>query len=276
MLPLPRMACKAVRDRPHWRSATPVAPVRLFSLTREGHRPRALQPAYLTLLEETFARGPQSAAKVAALAVIRAGAGLNLEDPVDTEPPGRVGSFGKGDASELVEPEEQAERIRAANRESARWPGAAGGQRQDRRLLEGDRRSGDALRSGSGGRAYLDAGAECVFVPGVKDTDPLAALVREIPGPLNILAGPSPSVAELRLRRAARQRGIGTRESGHGADAQDRSGVAAEWRTPPWAVTRFPTPSSAPSSVTTGPSLQEGASGAPGSSMADDHLSPNT
>ena len=47
--------------------------------------------------------------------MIRAGAaGLNLEDPVDTEPPGRVGSFGKGDASELVEPEEQAERIRAA------------------------------------------------------------------------------------------------------------------------------------------------------------------
>ena len=33
---------------------------------------------------------------------------------MDTEPPGRVGSFGKGDASELVEPEEQAERIRAA------------------------------------------------------------------------------------------------------------------------------------------------------------------
>jgi hypothetical protein len=29
--------------------------------------------------------------------------------------------------------------------------------------------------------------------------------------------------------RAARQRGLGTREGGHGADAQDRSGVAAEW-----------------------------------------------
>jgi 2-methylisocitrate lyase-like PEP mutase family enzyme len=47
--------------------------------------------------------------------VIRAGAvGLNLEDPVDTEPPGGVGSFSKGDTSVLVELEEQAERIRAA------------------------------------------------------------------------------------------------------------------------------------------------------------------
>jgi 2-methylisocitrate lyase-like PEP mutase family enzyme len=173
----------------------------LFSLTREGHRPRALQPAYLTLLEETFAhRGPQSAAKVAALAVIRAGAaGLNLEDPVDTEPPGRVGSFGKGDASELVEPEEQAERIRAAV-EVGR---VAGGPlvvnaRTDvywREIGDPEERFAETVRRG---RAYLDAGAECVFVPGVKDTDTIAALVREIPGPLNILAGPgSPSVAEL-------------------------------------------------------------------------------
>ena len=48
------------------------------------------------------------------------------------------------------------------------------------------------------GRAYLEAGAECVFVPGVKDPDTIAALVREIPGPLNMLVGPgSPTVAEL-------------------------------------------------------------------------------
>jgi 2-methylisocitrate lyase-like PEP mutase family enzyme len=74
--------------------------------------------------------------------VIRAGAvGLNLEDPVDTEPPGGVGSFSKGDTSVLVELEEQAERIRAAV-EAGREAGVPlGGQRQDRRLLEGGRGS---------------------------------------------------------------------------------------------------------------------------------------
>ncbi|GAA3214114.1 isocitrate lyase/phosphoenolpyruvate mutase family protein [Actinocorallia longicatena] len=36
---------------------------------------------------------------------------------------------------------------------------------------------------------YLDAGADCVFVPGVDDLDVIAELVRRVPAPLNIVAG---------------------------------------------------------------------------------------
>jgi 2-methylisocitrate lyase-like PEP mutase family enzyme len=37
--------------------------------------------------------------------------------------------------------------------------------------------------------AYREAGADCLFVPGVKDADTIAALVREIDGPLNVVMG---------------------------------------------------------------------------------------
>ncbi|UCR87909.1 isocitrate lyase/PEP mutase family protein [Mycetocola spongiae] len=46
--------------------------------------------------------------------------------------------------------------------------------------------------------AYLAAGASGIFVPGVTDPETIAALVREIPAPVNIMAEPgSPSVPEL-------------------------------------------------------------------------------
>jgi len=40
------------------------------------------------------------------------------------------------------------------------------------------------------GRAFRDAGADCVFVPGVSDAATIEALVAGIRGPINILAGP--------------------------------------------------------------------------------------
>jgi 2-methylisocitrate lyase-like PEP mutase family enzyme len=46
--------------------------------------------------------------------------------------------------------------------------------------------------------AFRDAGADCVFVPGLRDTETIQRLVGELRCPLNILAGPgSPSVPEL-------------------------------------------------------------------------------
>lgn len=46
--------------------------------------------------------------------------------------------------------------------------------------------------------AYLAAGADGVFVPGVTDPETIATLVAAIPAPVNILAGPgAPSVPEL-------------------------------------------------------------------------------
>jgi 2-methylisocitrate lyase-like PEP mutase family enzyme len=46
--------------------------------------------------------------------------------------------------------------------------------------------------------AYRQAGADCLFVPGVTDMLTLAQLVRSVPSPLNVLAGPGmPPVADL-------------------------------------------------------------------------------
>lgn len=48
--------------------------------------------------------------------------------------------------------------------------------------------------------AYREAGADCLYVPGVKDADTIAALVKEIDGPLNVvmgLAGNPLAVAQL-------------------------------------------------------------------------------
>jgi 2-methylisocitrate lyase-like PEP mutase family enzyme len=48
------------------------------------------------------------------------------------------------------------------------------------------------------GAAYLDAGADCIFVPGVRDVTVLDALVREMGGPISVLAGAGgPTLAEL-------------------------------------------------------------------------------
>ncbi len=55
------------------------------------------------------------------------------------------------------------------------------------------------------GRAFLDAGAHCVFVPGVRDAATIGALVRGIGGPLNVLAvAGSPTIPELEALGVAR------------------------------------------------------------------------
>jgi 2-methylisocitrate lyase-like PEP mutase family enzyme len=121
-------------------------------------------------------------------AVIDAGAiGFNLEDAT-------------GDSSlPLYEFEEQIARIRAARQAGER----AGvrvviNARTDVYLAkvgEPARRFAETLRRVN---AYREAGADCLFVPGVTDLATLTELVRKISGPLNVLAGPGmPSTGEL-------------------------------------------------------------------------------
>ncbi|MBU6421953.1 MAG: isocitrate lyase/PEP mutase family protein [Gammaproteobacteria bacterium] len=63
-------------------------------------------------------------------------------------------------------------------------------------------RLGEALRRL---KAYAQAGVDCLFAPGVADAATIAALVRELKLPLNILAGPAtPAVAELQKLGVAR------------------------------------------------------------------------
>jgi 2-methylisocitrate lyase-like PEP mutase family enzyme len=53
--------------------------------------------------------------------------------------------------------------------------------------------------------AFRDAGADCVFAPGLKDPDTIARLAKAVACPLNILAGPGiPSIPELEKLGVAR------------------------------------------------------------------------
>jgi 2-methylisocitrate lyase-like PEP mutase family enzyme len=55
------------------------------------------------------------------------------------------------------------------------------------------------------GNAYLAAGADCVFPIGASDADTIAALARDINGPINILASPrTPTIPELASLGVAR------------------------------------------------------------------------
>ena len=114
-------------------------------------------------------------------------AGINLEDS-----PGHDGQV-------LLAPEAHAERIRAA-REAAV---TAGGDlvinaRTDVYLFQvgaPESRFDEAVRRAN---IYRSAGADCLFVPGVIDAETIAALVRAIDGPLNVMAMPgAPSTSQL-------------------------------------------------------------------------------
>ena len=53
--------------------------------------------------------------------------------------------------------------------------------------------------------AFRDAGADCLFLPGVRDAETIARMVADLKFPINILAGPgSPSVPELEKLGVAR------------------------------------------------------------------------
>jgi 2-methylisocitrate lyase-like PEP mutase family enzyme len=55
--------------------------------------------------------------------------------------------------------------------------------------------------------AYREAGADCLFIPGVQDAETIGKLVKAVHGPINILAGPAaPTMGELErlgVRRAS-------------------------------------------------------------------------
>jgi len=70
------------------------------------------------------------------------------------------------------------------------------------RFLLGDGDLDETLRRAA---LYLDAGADCIFVPGVVDAPTIGRLADGIGGPLNVLAGPAtPPVAELERLGVAR------------------------------------------------------------------------
>jgi 2-methylisocitrate lyase-like PEP mutase family enzyme len=145
-------------------------------------------------MEAGYGAKPEAVA-LTVRAVLAAGAvGMNLED-----------STGNKDHP-LFDPRLQVERIQAARQaaDAARIPLVLNA-RTDVYLLsvgaEADRFDETVRRANS----YREAGADCLFVPGVRDAATIAALAGAIAGPLNVLAGPgTPPVAELARLGVAR------------------------------------------------------------------------
>jgi 2-methylisocitrate lyase-like PEP mutase family enzyme len=127
--------------------------------------------------------------------VLAAGAvGMNLEDAIDDQP------------DSLADMNLQKEKIRAVVEVSAR---------ADVPFVLNART--DVFLAGIGApetrlartierlNAYRDAGAQCLFAPGVKDPETIAQLVSGVRGPLNILAtAGTPPVADLEKLGVAR------------------------------------------------------------------------
>lgn len=126
-------------------------------------------------------------AETARLLVAAGAVGLNLEDAVASK------------ESLLYETAQAVDRVRVV-RESAAVVGVplVINARTDvflAQIGEPATRLEHAIRRAN---AYREAGADCLFVPGVRDAETIATLAREIDGPINVLAGPgAPSVPEL-------------------------------------------------------------------------------
>ncbi|MFG3253491.1 isocitrate lyase/phosphoenolpyruvate mutase family protein [Streptomyces sp. NPDC048172] len=139
-------------------------------------------------VEGGYGPAPEDVAATVAAVAGAGAAGINLED---SRAPG----------GPLFTPAEQAERLRAARTAAveAGVPDLVVNARTDVVLFgigEPESRL-DAVRERAA--AYAEAGADCLFVPGLLDLEALSALAAEGPLPVNAMAVPGgPDVAALR------------------------------------------------------------------------------
>ncbi len=142
---------------------------------------------YTVDIEGGFGGDPAQVAELAAELAEAGAAGLNLEDGL----PGGAG---------LQDPVRQAELLAAAKE---RAPGLFLNARIDTHWLVDAPPPLSATLARA--ESYLAAGADGIFVPGVVADDDVAALVSEVPAPLNILFAPGrhtvSRLAELGVRR---------------------------------------------------------------------------
>jgi 2-methylisocitrate lyase-like PEP mutase family enzyme len=154
---------------------------------------RAVSVPVTADIEHGYAATPDAVADVV-LRVVAAGAvGVNLEDILP-------------ESQDLETIELQCDKIRAVSKAAATsGAGVVINARTDvylRAIGSADSRLPSAIERGN---AYLAAGADCVFVPGVKDRETIAALVKGIRGPVNVLAiAGSPPIPELEALGVAR------------------------------------------------------------------------
>lgn len=139
-------------------------------------------------VERGYGTGAPEDVAETVLAVIDAGAvGVNLEDG-----PGASGAA-------LLSPEAHADRIEAA-REAASRAGVdlVINARTDVFLRQAGPEKDRLQAAIARANRYLEAGADCAFVPGLLDPDTIGRLTDEVEGAVNVMAAPGgPSIAEL-------------------------------------------------------------------------------
>lgn len=142
-------------------------------------------------LETGYGDTPDAVARTVARVAERGAAGANLEDAED---------------GELFDVEEAVERLQAA-REAAPRGSFVLNARTDAFFIGGA--ADPFAETVARAHRYIDAGADCIFVPGVNDEDDIRRLAAEIPAPLNVVAGlaakviPAPTLFSLGVRRVS-------------------------------------------------------------------------
>ncbi len=160
---------------------------------------RAVKIPVTADVEAGYGDSPDAAA-LTAKAVIAAGAvGMNLED---------TSQAAAGSGNPLLDLAGQLEKLQAV-REVVKAAGVplVLNARTDVYLESvgaAETRYDETIRRLS---AYRDAGADCVFAPGIRDAETIRRLVADLACPLNILAGPGslsvPELEQLGVRRVS-------------------------------------------------------------------------
>jgi 2-methylisocitrate lyase-like PEP mutase family enzyme len=127
-------------------------------------------------LESGYGAAPEDVARTIAQVAERGVVGANLEDQLD---------------GALFEVDEATARIAAARAVAPRGTFVLNA-RTDTYFGAGARDPfGETIERAT---RYIDAGADCIFVPGVDDADTIRRLCAEIAAPVNIVAGLTPTV----------------------------------------------------------------------------------
>jgi 2-methylisocitrate lyase-like PEP mutase family enzyme len=163
-------------------------------LARIARIARAVHVPVTADVESGYGSTPEDAAKTTRELIQAGVVGMNLED-----------ASGRQDQP-LSSLELAVEKIRAAREAAVQLRAQIViNARTDVYLLAGGNPDADYSEALRRLLAFRDAGADCVFAPGLKDAETIARLAKAVECPLNILAGlGTPSIPELAKLGVAR------------------------------------------------------------------------
>jgi 2-methylisocitrate lyase-like PEP mutase family enzyme len=163
-------------------------------MARIGRITRAVHVPVCADVEWGYGATPEDAAKTTRELIQMGVIGMNLED-----------ASGRRDQP-LSSLELAVEKIKASRAAAVEMRAQIViNARTDIYLLPGGNPDAEYLEAVRRLIAFRDAGADCVFAPGLKDAETIGRLAREVECPLNILVGPgSPTIPQLAKLGVAR------------------------------------------------------------------------